>query len=119
MRQGRESSLIPERLQLLSGLGFKFVFNTIPHLPWKERLEQLVRFQREKGHCNVPQKYETIPGLGEFVLELRKTYKEGKLSDEKKIAFEALDFQWSLRNRVRRMQKSQPVRANQENLDEL
>jgi hypothetical protein len=120
MRQGQESYLNPERIQLLSGLGFKFVVAPTPVLPWNERLEQLFHFHREHGHCNVPQKYETKTGLGAFVLELRRKYRQGKLSDEKIQAVESLDFQWSLRKRggslEERMQKTQTVAANQEHL---
>ena len=64
-----------------------------------ERIAQLVEYKKRNGDCNVPQKYDDFPGLGNFVLQQRKSYRLGELSDERIERLEAVGIQWSLRNR--------------------
>jgi hypothetical protein len=37
--------------------------------------QELLNFEREHGHCNVPQKYSLNPSLGAWVAQQRRRYK--------------------------------------------
>ena len=108
LRTGQWTTLKPERVRLLTSLGFQWTLG--PHhsnngggdtgtLTFAERVSQLEQYKLHHGDCNVPQKYEGIPGLGNFVLDQRKYYRRGKLPQSKIDQLEQLGFQWSLRNR--------------------
>ncbi len=63
------------------------------------------------GHLRIPQKLDSPKGLGNWVLEQRRRYREkdlpdnerkskkGPLSKEEIEKMESLGFEWSLRNR--------------------
>mmetsp|Transcript_3261 Transcript_3261/g.4184 ORF Transcript_3261/g.4184 Transcript_3261/m.4184 type:complete len:343 (-) Transcript_3261:27-1055(-) len=42
---------------------------------WTYRFEQLLRFKKEHGHCNVPYRYDADPSLGLWVSSQRCDYK--------------------------------------------
>ena len=56
-----------------------------------------MRFEREHGHCNVPQKYARNPSLGAWVAQQRRRYKHGTLSDKRILLMEQAGVEWSLR----------------------
>jgi len=67
---------------------------------WNEQYNELVKFQRENGHCNVPSKFTRNIRLAQWVKRQRYQYKtkmEGKLSplsDERQAALNDLGFIW-------------------------
>eukprot|EP00522_Entomoneis_paludosa_P008032 CAMPEP_0172450904 /NCGR_PEP_ID=MMETSP1065-20121228/9094_1 /TAXON_ID=265537 /ORGANISM="Amphiprora paludosa, Strain CCMP125" /LENGTH=689 /DNA_ID=CAMNT_0013202751 /DNA_START=70 /DNA_END=2139 /DNA_ORIENTATION=+ len=113
LREGRWSYLTPERVRILTLIGF--VWEAAPShqvtLPFDERVAQLAEYKEEHGDCNIPQKYKKCPGLGNFVLEQRKNYRLGVLPRERIEKLEAVGFRWSLRNKggtlEERMRKAQ------------
>jgi hypothetical protein len=110
LKQGKPTSLTRERIQLLEGLGF--VWSVGPEvLPFEQRLDQLKEYLNENGNCNVPQKQGP---LGDWVLGLRKRYREQRLPADRITILEEMGFQWSLRNRggplEQRMAKAAPDR---------
>mmetsp|Transcript_446 Transcript_446/g.690 ORF Transcript_446/g.690 Transcript_446/m.690 type:complete len:163 (+) Transcript_446:1-489(+) len=100
-----------ERLKLLNALRFQWVRNKTPALKWEERFEQLKEFKKKHGHVRIPQKLDEPKGLGNWVLEQRRRYREKNLPDSSKTSkkgplskeeiekLESLGFEWSLRNR--------------------
>ena len=67
---------------------------------WNQRYEELVEFQREHNHCNVPLKNYKNPSLSHWVKRQRYQYRvkqEGKhstLNDERQASLEKLGFVW-------------------------
>ena len=94
------STLTPERVRELKAIGFlwKAKPNAI-RMKNMDRLEQLRAYKEKFGHCNVPQKCTEFPGLGNFVLCQRRSYRRGQLSQDQIEYLESMGFEWSLRNR--------------------
>ena len=63
---------------------------------WEERCQELRRFKREHGHCNVPHGYAPNPALGDWVGRARMRYKNGELNEEQVRALNLLGFEWVL-----------------------
>jgi hypothetical protein len=101
MRQGNlDHALTPEKIHLMDGIGFKWKVGP-EVLPWEERLQQLIQFSQEHGHCDIPQycKERGYEGLGNWVCTQRRIYREGRIEPEKAKQLEELGFKWTLRDR--------------------
>ena len=72
---------------------------SVPPSAWPQRLEDLKRFRKEHGHCNVPGHYPPNRSLGIWVSNLRSRKKAGKLAKERIRCLEELGFCWALRKR--------------------
>ena len=60
-------TLKPDRLKLLNDIGF---CRNARESRWQMRFEELTQYWQEHGHCEVPQKYQETPGLGDWVIEV-------------------------------------------------
>jgi len=58
---------------------------------WSKCYFELKQFKQQNGHCKVPQKH---PTLGFWVNNTRKSYKSGKLSQDRIDKLEKLGFYW-------------------------
>lgn len=82
-RKNRNSQLSEERKNLLDALGIDWgVVNKKEQ--WQTMYEELKEFKDANGHANVPDGYSLNVPLDRWVQHQRKTYKDGKLSDERK-----------------------------------
>ena len=59
----------------------------VPHLNsessvWNKHYTDLISYRQQHGHCIVPRSYKENSSLGNWVLDVRKRFKNGKLSDE-------------------------------------
>jgi hypothetical protein len=94
-RLNYEGKLSSERKALLAELGF--VWNA-REAAWEVMFLELKRYRDQYGHCDVPQKLETNPQLGQWVSAQRTRQKEGTLSPEKEARLNALGFAWDARD---------------------
>jgi len=86
----KKGKLSEERINLLNGIGFEWE----RRVGWDKRFEQLKRYKKDHGDCNVPRKYKANPQLGEWVHEQRKLYKNGKLPKERIESLQGIGFSW-------------------------
>jgi hypothetical protein len=71
---------------------------------WPRRLQDLKRFRKESGHCNVPAVYPPNRPLGRWVNYLRQQQKTGKLAKQWFACLDGLGFCWVLgRGSARRL----------------
>ena len=49
---------------------------------WNKHYTDLIAYRQQHGHCIVPRSYKENSSLGNWVLDVRKRFKNGKLSDE-------------------------------------
>ena len=59
---------------------------------WAQRLEELRNFKRATGHCSVPMKYPSNPGLARWVHTQRMRRRNGKMSAGRARLLEKLGF---------------------------
>lgn len=80
MKDGRQSSITPERVNLLNSLDFAW---NAQEAAYQKHMEDLRSFKAEHGHCNCPLNDKKYPKLGLWVKEQRRHYtlmKRGKQS---------------------------------------
>jgi hypothetical protein len=63
---------------------------------WNDRYEEMVKYKRQKGDCNVPCQYKANKKLGMWVSQQRQMYKREKLSEERKSMLEKVGFKWEI-----------------------
>jgi len=63
---------------------------------WFSRYEELIEFQKEHGHTNVPSQftYKLSPPLGDWVKRMRRVKKDGKLSDDRQKLLLDIGFEF-------------------------
>ncbi len=81
------------------GTGLAKPTRSPPPSTWAQRLEDLKRFKKGHGQCNVPAEYPPNRPLGRWVHYVRGQKKAGKLPKERIRCLEKLGFCWSLKNR--------------------
>jgi superfamily II DNA or RNA helicase len=81
--------LSDEEIAKLQNIGFLFS----PFIDkWNNNYELLVAFQREFGHCNIPQRDKNSLGL--WIHRQRQQKKQGNLSAEQIEKLDKLNFDW-------------------------
>ncbi len=66
---------------------------------WKQHVHDLKVFKNKNGHCKVPFRYPLNPTLGQWVNSVRQWKKQGKLTEDKILILDALDFTWMIKMR--------------------
>jgi hypothetical protein len=87
----QRSFLTDEKIEKLKSIGFSFsMIKDTSEVPWHERFQQLVEYKEAHGgSINVSNK---VPGLGPWMFEQKKLYREDKLSDFHKKQLESIGF---------------------------
>jgi len=103
LKEGKPSHMSVDRIGALEFIGFTWKMQEKSSVPWIERYEELKQYKLQKGHCEVPSKYNENPSLGWWVKRQRTQYrllKEGKsstMSEERIGALEFIGFTWQMR----------------------
>ena len=99
MRSSKSSGrLRPRRIALLEEAGFLWsVQEQNSAEAWDARYGQLVAFQAEHGHCNVPFAWTQNPELARWVSSQRQRKKKGQCTPEQESRLDALGFDWNPR----------------------
>lgn len=83
----KRDELGQHRIQALNDLG---VIWSVKECLWDSKYSQLVEFQKETGHANIPTRHE----LGQWVADQRKKHKKSKLSTDRALKLNAINFCW-------------------------
>ncbi len=86
----RQNSIPKERAEKLESLGF--IWDPIDKA-WEEMFNELCKFKKDKGHCNVPEIYSDK--LCSWVGIQRSYFKQNKLSKDKAEKLNSLSFDWN------------------------
>ena len=90
----KAGSLAQDRIDRLSGIGFKWVLvERGPEVPWETRFDQLVQYNAKHGDCNVP---DGQGKLGNWVRTQRGAYKAGSLLQDRIDRLDSIGFLWAL-----------------------
>ncbi len=91
-RKDRLRGKLPvERQVLLDELGFCWDLDAAY---WEDRVADLVRFQAEHGHCQVPPSWPSDPLLADWVGRQRRDWRAGRLPVDRMARLDELDFVW-------------------------
>jgi hypothetical protein len=107
-KDNRQSTMTTERLDLLSSVGFIWDSHDVN---WREKLDTLMVYRTEHGHCNVPSNYRDKK-LATWVKCQRRQYKlywDGKpsaMSPERILELEKVGFEWEIRSTIARNSSS-------------
>jgi hypothetical protein len=97
MKDGKQSSITPERVLMLDELDFAW---NAQEAAWVRHMRDLKLFREENGHCHVPLSRPNFPKLGLWVKEQRRHYtlmkqkKQSHMTDERIAALDAVGFCW-------------------------
>lgn len=91
--KARKGTLDESKIQLLVDAGLDLSIKNTP-AKWGERYNELLEFHRKNGHCDVPQLYGGVTGLGKWVNRQRQTYANGKLISDKVQLLDDINFIW-------------------------
>jgi hypothetical protein len=92
----RDGNISNERYETLRDLGVDFddvQERTVRR--WEERFEELKAFAKREGHCRVPENEDD--GLYFWVLDQRRARRDGRLSNARVEAMDALGMEWEVR----------------------
>jgi hypothetical protein len=104
----KKGDLVVDRKEKLDSIGFEWSPMPVAHAVraqrhddlWEKRFLELVQYQKEHGHCNVPQKSGT---LGNWVLTQRSRHRHGtseelsrlsSLADDQVNRLNSIGFKW-------------------------
>jgi len=76
IRSKEPSTLNIRRFEALRKIGFQCTTSNRAEALWHKRFNELVEYQKENGHCNVPQKYPPNVALGKWVHRQRHEFKK-------------------------------------------
>ena len=93
-RYKKAGKLDNDRISRLESIGFVWkVIEMDNHQLWMARFEELKRYKKTNGHCNVP--VRNAGGLGGWVRMQRHNYKKaGKLDNDRISRLESIGFAW-------------------------
>lgn len=99
LQENQTSTMTTERLSLLNEIGFVWDSHDVN---WREKLDALLSFRHENGHCNVPSNNKDKK-LATWVKCQRRQYKlfwDGKpssMTSERILQLEQAGFEWEIR----------------------
>ena len=99
-----------DRIDLLNALGF--VWNVQDH-EWHTHYEKLVKFQRENGHCIVPNMFKQDKAFGTWIAAQRGM--KDTMSQDRKALLAKLDFVWNPEHRKWSLQYQKMVDFKRKN----
>mmetsp|Transcript_19390 Transcript_19390/g.55803 ORF Transcript_19390/g.55803 Transcript_19390/m.55803 type:complete len:308 (-) Transcript_19390:52-975(-) len=103
-KDGERSHMTPERLSVLEHVKFPLALRGDEF--WKANYEKLREYHATTGHCRVPHNFQLNQKLGDWVTDQRRQHRlrqEGKpsqMTDDRKAKLDALNFEFSVRERV-------------------
>ncbi|EDN70824.1 helicase domain protein [Beggiatoa sp. PS] len=87
----KKGKISKEHIERLNQLGFMW---ELLDTAWEEMFLALIKYKKENGDCNVPQRDVNNKRLGRWVRTQRKAKQDGKLSQERIQRLETLGFIW-------------------------
>lgn len=89
----KKGRLAQDKIKKLEALGF--VWNT-PEAQWKIMYQELIKYKKEYGDCNVPVNHSETLRLGRWIRGQRTAYRKGRLAKDRVELLEALGLLWSI-----------------------
>jgi hypothetical protein len=100
--EDKPSTMTDERITVLEKIGFVWDSHTAS---WEERMQELMDYRNQYGHCNVPSNYPCNRQLAVWVKRQRRQYKfffggkPSNMNQQRITTLETIGFEWELRVR--------------------
>lgn len=97
LKDGKQSSITSERIDLLNELGFAW---NAQEAAWARHMEDLKSFRDKFGHTHVPLSHPEFPKLGLWIKEQRRHYtllrqgKQSHMTEERAAELDRIGFCW-------------------------
>jgi superfamily II DNA or RNA helicase len=91
--QKRDGNLEPEKVELLNRLSFNW---NPRETNWRSAYLDLIKFQKQFGHCRVPQNWKDNKILARWVTTQRFDYSKGDLHRDRIAMLEKIGFEWKI-----------------------
>ena len=95
------SVIAKERVKQLEAIGFQLTMNVAQSNmdKWGAAKVRLQDHQTSHdGSCNVPRRSPQDAALGMWIINQRRNYKNGKLTEDREKQLEAIGFNWTMMN---------------------
>lgn len=89
-----KGKLSASREQKLEKIGFIWNCDVLQEESWQKRFDELKKYKKQFGDCQVPLNWQENPSLGTWVRTQRTLEKRGKLDEKKRKKLNALGFAW-------------------------
>jgi hypothetical protein len=105
-REGKRNATNAERIAMLEGLGMNWGTKYDAPVPWEARFDELVKFKKAMGHCNIPESVTHPSPIAMWVSAQRqefKRYRKGRdslLNLEQIEKLNGIGFNWKSRRGV-------------------
>jgi superfamily II DNA or RNA helicase len=93
-REFAKDRMSQERLARLGQLGLELRARPRFTAKWEEGFALLLKYRKENGDCDVPQKHPNYPTLGAWVSNQRMKHRKSRLNDDQVGRLEAIGFKW-------------------------
>ena len=93
-RELKKGRMRQERLARLGQLGLELRARPRFAAKWEEGFALLLKYLKENGDCDVPQKHPNYPTLGAWVSNQRTKHRKNKLKDDQVGRLEEIGFKW-------------------------
>jgi hypothetical protein len=91
----RKKALSKEKRKKLNSLNFRWSARHCSLIPWENRYDQLVRFKKRFGHCNVPRNSRQYKYLSNWVRVQRRN--KNSMFNYRRKKLEMIGFIWQVR----------------------
>ena len=96
----RNKKLTKDRIKRLEEIGFEWrVRQQYQSSSWEEMFDALRGYKKVHGDCNVPSTWPENKPLGWWVINQRRNFRNGKLSDHRIKRLEDMGFVWNILKR--------------------
>jgi hypothetical protein len=93
LQEGKLSPMNDFRIDLLNKIGFEWsIFGDERKNAWNTKLNELICFREEYGHCDVPQKFAPNKTLGKWVSKQREAHRAYSTWQPSSLTKERLDL---------------------------
>jgi hypothetical protein len=100
LRDGKQTTLTPERLEMLNHLGFIWDSHQVT---WSEKFQSLLEYKKENGNCNVPSNNSKHKKLATWIKCQRRQYKlylesrASSMTADRISELNTIGFNWEIR----------------------
>ncbi len=96
----KQNNLEQEQIDKLDSIGFIWNPNDALVIAWEEKFNELKKFKKNHGNCDVPGEYSENQSLASWVIAQRARYRRNSLEQERINKLDSIGFDWNPRDKT-------------------